>query len=92
MTYLDIATMKDDPWLRARVAACAALEGIDRPDQWAIDHRWKLAAQPGWAASWASALVTNAAIEGYEPGKDQGCVTDAVILSAVQALIAEETV
>lgn len=88
MTYLIISTMKDDGWLRSRVAACAALEGIPDPAQWAVQHKWDIAIQPGWAASWESALVD--APEGFEPGKQDNVITDAMILSTVQVIIAQE--
>lgn len=90
MTYLIISIMKDNGWLRSRVAACVALEGIADPARWAVDRKWELATQPGWADAWASALAGHPDEPDYDPGMDEGVVTDGMILASVQALIAEE--
>ena len=100
MSYFTIAVMHQDPTLRARVAACCAAEGMPDPESWAARHAWALAAQPGWAAAWESALVTNDCTDpaapldgtppqagGYCPGADGTAITDGMILSAVQHLV-----
>lgn len=68
--------------LQRRVIACAALEGLASPVQWAVDHSWPLAAQPGWGAAYASALESN----NLNPGKDEAVITDSMILAAVQSI------
>lgn len=85
MTYLIVAMIRQDPWIRDRVAACAATEGVSAPEQWTMEHAWQFAAQPGWAAAWESALAVHPE-DDYLPGKDEAVVTDAMILAAVQSL------
>ena len=81
MGYYDIATMSADLDLTSRIAACAAQEGIADPRQWATDNALTLAASPGWADAWASAIAGG----NESPGRDDAVITDAMILSAVQA-------
>lgn len=87
MSYLTVSEIRQDPIIRDRVSACIAVEGINsnRPEDWATEHAWQLAAQPGWSAAWESAQASHTE-EGYEPGKDPSVITDAMILSAVQAI------
>lgn len=83
MSYWDISSMALDNDLTQREAACAAQE-IDTPNPttWALDNGLKLAASPGWAEAWASALAAGTP----DPGRDPAVITDGEILSAVQAL------
>lgn len=82
-TYWDVSLVSADVDLQTRVAACAAVEGItDDPPQWSYDHRWQMAAQPGWADAYASALAGGVP----DPGRDPAVITDPQILSAVQAV------
>ena len=90
MSYLSIATIRQDSWLQARAAACAAVEGEPSPDQWVFTHSWQLAAQPGWGAAWDSALVSHPE-DDYQPGRDEAVITDYMILSAVQKLRHDDT-
>jgi len=87
MAYIDIADMTKTPSLTEREYAAVSKEGIDPPEQWVFDHRWKLAAQPGWDAAWASALAAHPDDPDYDPGTDPGVITDGMILSAIQNLI-----
>jgi len=58
------------------------VEGEASPEAWSQAHRWQVAAQPGWADKWDSALAG-----GIErPGLDDSVITDGDILSAVQSL------
>ncbi|QGH80680.1 hypothetical protein SEA_ZANELLA_22 [Microbacterium phage Zanella] len=87
MTYATVAMIRRDSDISNRVAACVAVEGLSPyPEQWAAERGWALAAQPGWAAAWASALTTHPDDPEYRPGWDEGVITDGMILSAVQAL------
>jgi hypothetical protein len=87
MAYWDIATMVADTDLTSRVAASAAQEHAPGdPAGWAFDHRWDWAAQPGWDAAWASAVAAG----NEHPGQDAGVITDGMILSAVQSILAEQ--
>lgn len=86
MTYQNIANIAQDGLIQRRVLACAFEQKIDNPLQWVADHQWMLAAQPGWADKWASALQNHAAEPDYQPGSDEAVITDADILAAVQTL------
>jgi hypothetical protein len=82
MGYLDVANMTDNGGLRRRLTACAATEGEADPEQWVQTNRWTLCAAPGWADAWASAEESGVA----DPGVDEAVISDAMILSEVQAL------
>ena len=88
MSYCDVSVMARDGHLRERIAACAAKEGVTvpQPTQWADDHQWQLDAQPGWGEARAYAREVGV-IEVL--GRDQGVISDGMILSAVQAVRAE---
>lgn len=87
MTYKTIAVMADDESLNSRVTAAVASEHILDPEGWLYPRRWSVASQPGWAAAWESAVASG--IE--DPGGDEGVITDGMILSGVQFIIALET-
>lgn len=82
MAYSDIAALSADNDFILRIAACAATEGIDDPYQWAMDHRWQMAAIPGFGEAYTYAIATGI----MRPGNDPGVITDGMILSAVQSI------
>lgn len=84
MSYWDIAEMAGDNDLTQREAACAAQEHptAGDPTAWALAHGMLLAASPGWAEAWASAVAAGVP----RPGKDPAVLTDGMILSAVQSI------
>jgi hypothetical protein len=83
MTYKTISMIANDPYLRPRLTAASAEQQKTRPyDNWVAEHIWELAATPGWATAWESALA--AGVEN--PGDDEGVITDMMILSAVQPM------
>lgn len=86
MAFYDQALLSADQDFTQRIAACAQTEGLiaagEAPIQWAADHQWALAAAPGFADAYASAV--EAGVE--RPGRDPSVISDAQILSAVQAL------
>lgn len=87
MTYLIQDQIASSAQLSNRIAQAAAAEGVTGdPDQWTRDNRRKWAAAPGWDAAWASAQVTHPA-DSYDPGADESVITDAMILSQVQAML-----
>lgn len=92
MSYLAVAAMVKSISLAEREFAAISKEGIDPPEGWQFDHRWKLASQPGWDAAWDSALAAHPDDPDYDPGADEGVITDGMILSAVQGLIANDPV
>ena len=87
MTYRTVADMVDNTSLIRRELAAIAKEGIDPPDPFQYANRWQLASQPGWDAAWDSALAGHPDDPEYDPGADEGVITDGMILSAVQSLI-----
>lgn len=85
MSFFDQATLSTDGDFRQRIAACAATQDIGdtQPTAWADANQWWLAAAPGFAAAYASALAG-----GVErPGRDPAVITDEQILAAVQARV-----
>ena len=91
MTYQTIALIQRDPSIRDRVSACVSKEGVSpSPEQWVADHAWQLAARDGWADEWEAAKAANTSAENYEPGGDERAITDAMILTAVQEIVAAE--
>ncbi len=88
MSYNTVADIAYDTAIQRRVAACGATEALPNPVQWASERAWQLAAQPGWAAAWQSALAAHPE-GGYLPGRDEAAITDAMILAAVQSLTSE---
>lgn len=82
MSYWDISQMALNTNLTSREQAAAAQELPGDPYEWVRDNALRLAAQPGWAAAWASALAAG----NPDPGRDESVITDGMILSAVQTL------
>lgn len=84
MSYKDVASMAESYSLNRRMNAAAATESIADPVQWVNLYRWEVAAQPGWDAAWASAVAGGNA----DPGSDEAVITDGMILSGIQAVVA----
>ena len=82
MAYWDLYLLTFDADFYARTEAAAASEGAADPAQWADDNRWGVAAAPGFADKYASALAGGV----QTPGRDQAVISDAELLSAVQAV------
>lgn len=87
MAYYDVALLRLDTQFLQRVAACYATETPlgtgDDPDVWANVHGWDVAAQPGFGDAYASALAAGV----VNPGSDPSVISDAQLLSAVQAIM-----
>ena len=92
MTYLVQDAIASSPGMRVRVAQCAAQENVPGdPDQWTTDNRRDWASAPGWEDAWASAMASHPDdgdpdTPAYDPGRDEAVITDAMILSQVQAM------
>lgn len=95
MSYATVSIIAQDPDIAARVRGCIATEVManqytsmstlrDRLDLSAA--MWLLAAAPGWAAAWESALAADRTGNPLTIGADSAVITDNMILSAVQAL------
>lgn len=83
MSFADIAAMAIDSDLRLRISACAATQTLvpDNPLQWTDKHQWQIAGSPTWSEAWAYAVLSG----NTNPGADPAVISDAMILSAVQA-------
>lgn len=85
MAYSDQALLSNDADFAQRIAACAAVEidlGDVHPVTWAAANQWTIAAAPGFADKYASALAAGVP----RPGWDPAVISDGDILSAVQTL------
>lgn len=86
MSYNTIVAMAASQSLQARVAACAAEEGNTQARLWAANNILTLVATagPGLQTAWDTGTDDDNA--NPDTGKRDDVVTDAMILSAVQAL------
>ena len=88
MAYVDIAALAADYWFLQRLAAAGQTEGrvvTTEPNSaisWASTHVWQVAAAPGFGDAYATGVLNGIA----EPGRNPEVISDAMILSAVQAL------
>lgn len=86
MAYSDQALLAQDYDFHLRIAAAASADGMVpagvQATTWAADHQWQLAAAPGFAADYASALAAGVP----RPGNDEAVISDAELLAALQAL------
>ena len=89
MAYSDQALLSADQDFVNRLAAAAAVEVPDLDVDlgavgWSVRHVWFIAAAPGFADDYASAIAG-----GVErPGNDQGVISDAELLAALQGYLA----
>jgi hypothetical protein len=97
MSYLDQSEIAANSSMIERVAQCVTAEGQSEPDTWTYQNRRQWAAAPGWDAAWRYAQDTHPApdppdpsIPPYNPGADEACITDQMILSQVQAMLGAE--
>lgn len=87
MGYLTQDAIANNVSMLNRMAQAAASEGVPgNPDNWVSDRRRQWAAAPGWDAAWESALVSHPDDSEYDPGADEGVITDGMILSQVQSM------
>jgi hypothetical protein len=91
MSYLTQNGIAINRTMQARLAQASAEQGVPNdgdPDRWAVENRRSWAAAPGWDAAWESAQVAHPEPE-YDPGADEAVITDAMILSQVQAMLGQ---
>jgi hypothetical protein len=89
MAYYDVALLSGDADFLYRVTAAYATDHLEIANEaasWAEQHRWNLAAQPGFGDAYASAIAGGVP----DPGRDPSVISDAQILSAVQAIDADQ--
>lgn len=93
MSYVTVAAMHQAGSLLARCGAAVAAEvaaGTPGPsdaavvDAWTVRRSWDLASTPGWSEAWESAVAGGVP----DPGADPGVITDGMVLSRVQQLLA----
>jgi len=88
-TYNSVAAIQKSQSLRERLTACAAIEkyGDNNPWGWVDLRMWRFAAMPEWGDQWTYAVDRHKDdTDPYDPGRQEDVITDAQILSAVQAV------
>jgi len=80
MSYFSGWALSNDQDFMNRVGFCAETEGFGF--EWGIENRMAVAAAPGFSDAYESAVVSGVP----NPGRDPAVISDAQILSAVQAL------
>ena len=85
MSYTTIHRCANDPAFQARLMASAASEGYPNPD-YAMSFllRWPVSAAADIEAAYESAILNN----HVNPGGDASVITDQMILSNVQPILA----
>lgn len=86
MAYYDGYLLATDQDFLSRCGMAAEAEPPPLNFDWGVEHRYALASSPGFSDAYASALVAGVP----DPGRDPSVISDAQILSAVQALAAVE--
>ena len=86
MSYATQSLLARDADFVNRCNAAAAKEAIPGGEApgWVALNIWAIAASPGFDEAYASALVAGIGL----PGWDESVITDGMILSSVQALLA----
>lgn len=89
MSYQSIMQMASNQSLISRIAACAAEQGVkDHPIQWAQQNAWSVCSTAGWASAWDSAEASYSPNVNPDTGLRNDVITDQMILSAVQPMVA----
>lgn len=93
MSYLTQSVIAANGYMSQRIAQCVTQEGGTDADNWTYVNRREWAAAPGWAEAWEYAINTHPddddpATPAYDPGKDESVITDAMILSQIQGMLA----
>ncbi len=94
-----VTQVANDGDLQARVAACAAVNGVHNPVEWATANRWKVAAfnatpndpNASIAAVYAYAEATKTINVNQRTGQRTDAVNDTMIEAAVDAILAAES-
>lgn len=92
--YLAISEIAVDLTMIERMNAAATQEAHrSDPDadaqasiNWVYNNRYVWASSPSWGEKWRYAQDSHTDDPEYEPGKDEGVITDDDILATVQAL------
>lgn len=89
MSYTTMIDMSQSGGLIRRLTACAAQEGAPNPEGWAFENRWGFYALMDWSEAWEYAEATKSVNVNPDTGARTDVVTDQMILSAMQAMLAE---
>jgi hypothetical protein len=87
MSYLTQSTIATNTAMVNRVTQCATTEEVPNAVGWTNEHAREWGAAPGWADAWEYAMNTHSGDPDYDPGMDEAVITDAMILSQVQAMV-----
>lgn len=96
MSYLTQNEIAGNPAMVNRIAQAVTQEGNIpagmTADNWTVTYRRVWGAAPGWDAAWESSKVSHpddpdSGEAPYDPGEDEGVITDQMILSQVQAML-----
>jgi len=91
MSYQSITEMAGSQSLKARIIAAAAQEGREDPQPWVEQRIWIIVSHDDeWAARWDDANFNYNLTFNPDTGMRPDVITDALILSAVQEIMAEE--
>jgi hypothetical protein len=74
--------------LLRRIAGAAAEQGAENPFMWANNYIWKLASHSDWVSAWDYAEASKTVNQNPDTGARDDVITDGMLLSAVQALVA----
>jgi hypothetical protein len=85
MSYNTINACANDQVFLGRITACVAAEQRSSPNSVAHEIIWGVSAHSDIEGAYASALAS----ENPNPGGDESVITDQMILSAVQAELAQ---
>jgi hypothetical protein len=91
MSYLGQSEIAASATMQSRVAQCATEQDIPEADGWTYANRREWAAAPGWADAWASAQASHPDDPDFDAGADEAVITDQMILSQVQSMVAAES-
>lgn len=86
MSYTSVVEMANSSSLIGRLTAAAAGETITSPEQWTRTNLWTLVSSPGWADKWQYADDNATVNTNPDLGIRNDVISDADILSAVQAV------
>lgn len=84
MAYMDIVEMAGNQSFIARVAACAAAEGISNPQAWAVENIWKVAGFPGFDGAWRAAEANKTINQNPDTGARTDVISDAMLQASVK--------
>lgn len=89
--YQTPMNMSKSTGLKNRLTGAAALEGRADAPMWVEQNIWRLINDSSWVSAWEYAEDTKTVNVNQDTGARDDVINDAMILSRVQAIIAEDT-